>query len=285
MSENQEMPKGRTIALGTLVFFGGFAVMVLEIAGARYLQPYFGGAFYVWTSQIGVVMLALALGYAVGGRLADRWKRAHVLGAVLVAAGIFILLISKVAPGVLDGIIDRHAQVTTPAETTEMYVTGPSSDLLSELPSDFMENETEQEAIAAAPEEVVNEIPAIWQKLDPAMGSGVVFLFPCFALAMITPYIIRLAAHKVANVGTLSGTVYAASTAGSIGGVFVTAYLLIDLWANTQIFFFTGLLTSVWLVYASLLIIYGPKLLQNNIIGPCPADGASGRSRGSRGSV
>lgn len=243
MSENQEMPKGRTIALGTLVFFGGFAVMVLEIAGARYLQPYFGGAFYVWTSQIGVVMLALALGYAVGGRLADRWKRAHVLGAVLVAAGIFILLISKVAPGVLDGIIDRHAQVTTPAGTTEMYVTEPSSDLLSELPSDFMENETEQEAIAAAPEEVVNEIPAIWQKLDPAMGSGVVFLFPCFALAMITPYIIRLAAHKVANVGTLSGTVYAASTAGSIGGVFVTAYLLIDLWANTQIFFFTGLLT------------------------------------------
>ncbi len=217
--------------------------MVLEIAGARYLQPYFGGAFYVWTSQIGVVMLALALGYAVGGRLADRWKKAHVLGGVLVAAGIFILLISKVAPGVLDGIIDRHAQVTTPAETTEMSVTESGSDLLSGLPSDFMENEIEQEAIAAAPEEVVNEIPAIWQKLDPAMGSGVVFLFPCFALAMITPYIIRLAAHKVANVGTLSGTVYAASTAGSIGGVFVTAYVLIDLWSNTQIFLFTGLLT------------------------------------------
>ncbi|SVD05690.1 uncharacterized protein METZ01_LOCUS358544, partial [marine metagenome] len=36
--------------MGVLVFLGGFAVMVLEIVGARYLQPWFGGAFYVWTS-------------------------------------------------------------------------------------------------------------------------------------------------------------------------------------------------------------------------------------------
>lgn len=243
MSENQEMPRGRTIALGALVFFGGFAVMVLEIAGARYLQPYFGGAFYVWTSQIGVVMLALALGYAIGGRLADRWKRAHILGGMLVAAAIFILLIPNVAPEVLDAIIERHAQAATTPVSAEVPETEPDSDLLSGLPSDFIESETEKKTIAPAPEEVVTEVPAIWQKLDPAMGSGVVFLFPCFALAMITPYIIRLAAHKVANVGTLSGTVYAASTAGSIGGVFVTAYVLIDVLSNTEIFLFTGLLT------------------------------------------
>ena len=103
------MPAGRTIALGALVFFGGFAVMVLEIVGARYLQPYFGGAFYVWTSQIGVVMLALAIGYAIGGRLADRRRRASDLGMVLIAAGIFILLIPTTAPKVLDAIVDRHA--------------------------------------------------------------------------------------------------------------------------------------------------------------------------------
>ena len=46
--------------------------MVLEIVGARFLQPFFGGSFYIWTSQIGVVMLALALrGWRpVGGSLA-----------------------------------------------------------------------------------------------------------------------------------------------------------------------------------------------------------------------
>jgi len=99
MADSPATPRGRTIALGVLVFFGGFAVMVLEIVGARYLQPYFGGAFYVWTSQIGVVMLALALGYAIGGRLADRGKRARILGAILLPAGVFILAILELARG------------------------------------------------------------------------------------------------------------------------------------------------------------------------------------------
>ena len=45
-----------------IVFLGGFAIMVLEIAGARFLPQYFGSSFYVWVSQIGMVMAALALG-------------------------------------------------------------------------------------------------------------------------------------------------------------------------------------------------------------------------------
>ena len=217
--------------------------MVLEIVGARYLQPYFGGAFYVWTSQIGVVMLALALGYAIGGRLADRWKRAQILGGMLVAAGIFILLIPDVAPKVLDALVERHTQAVATPAATKGAEPEATSELISELPLEFTQAEGEEAEIAPAPQEAVSEVPAIWQKLDPAMGSAVVFLFPCFALAMITPYIIRLAAHKVANVGTLSGTVYAASTAGSIGGVFATAYVLIDHLSNTELFCFTGLLT------------------------------------------
>ena len=76
--------------MGALVFFGGFSVRVLDIVGARYLQPWFGGAFYVWTSQIGVVMLALALGYAIGGKLADRWRRAQYLGAMLAVAAVVV---------------------------------------------------------------------------------------------------------------------------------------------------------------------------------------------------
>ena len=234
--------RGRTIILGVLVFLGGFAVMVLEIVGARYLQPWFGGAFYVWTSQIGVVMLALAMGYAIGGRVADRQKRSSGLGLVLIGAGIFILFIPEAAPKVLNAIVDRHATDATPPSAV---VSGnePASELVSELPLDFTLNEESNPTIDPEPNEEVPEVPVIWRKLDPALGSAVVFLWPCFALAMIAPYIIRLAAHKVARVGTLSGTVYAASTAGSIGGVFVTAYILIDHLSNTEIFRFTGLLT------------------------------------------
>ena len=59
----------RTLSAATLVFLGGFAVMVLEIIGARYLAKDFGGSFYVWVSQIGVILIALALGYYIGGAL------------------------------------------------------------------------------------------------------------------------------------------------------------------------------------------------------------------------
>ena len=230
--------------------------MVLEIVGARYLQPWFGGAFYVWTSQIGMVMLALALGYGVGGHLADRFKKARFLTLLLAPAGIFILLIPQMAPGVLDGIVDRHGRMKNLANATEpspVKTLQPNTfefetNLLSEIPNEFLEgnSSTAESNLPAPPPDDASapaEIPAIWRKLDPAIGSAVVFLFPCFVLAMISPFMVRLASRQVAHVGTVSGLVYAASTVGSIGGVFVSAYVLIDLFTNTQIFQMTGGLT------------------------------------------
>ena len=118
------------------------------------------------------------------------------------------------------------------------------TNLLADLPADFLEgNRTAPIAAAPPPVETVVELPLIWQKLYPAFGSAVFFLLPCFALAMISPYMIRLAAQQVTHVGTVSGLVYAASTAGSIGGVFVTAYFLIDHLEHRQIYQLTAGLT------------------------------------------
>jgi hypothetical protein len=238
---------GRTAALGALVFFGGFAVMVLEIVGARYLQPWFGSAFYVWVSQIGVVMLALAMGYAVGGKLADHWKHARYLAALLVPAAVFIFIIPKFAPKILDAIVDRHAQTAEAGAVTEEPPADEKSGLLSGLDPEFLEgnsNDTNGPPPPPEPEDQgAAEVPAIWKKLDPAIGSAVVFLLPCFALAMISPYMIRIAAQQVSSIGTVSGLVYSASTVGSIGGVFVTAYVLIDHFHNDTIFYLTGGLT------------------------------------------
>ena len=61
----------RKMMATVLVFLGGFVIMVLEIVGARYLAKDFGSSFYVWTSQIGVILIALAAGYYVGGAMAD----------------------------------------------------------------------------------------------------------------------------------------------------------------------------------------------------------------------
>jgi len=172
------------LAATSYVFLGGFAIMVLEIIGARFLAKDFGGSFYVWISQIGVILIALALGYAIGGALADRFKRARFLAGPLAVAGVFVLLIPNFTPGLVKAIVMRH-------------------------PLD-------------------RDIPLIWQKLDPVLGSTLIFFLPCFMLAILSPYTIRLAARQIERVGTISGMVYSASTVGSIAGVFVSGYVLID---------------------------------------------------------
>lgn len=183
------------------VFLGGFAVMVLEIVGARYLAKDFGGSIYVWISQIGVILIALAIGYAAGGALADRFQRIRSLALPLFIAGAFTLLIPDLTPRLLEAIVLRH-------------------------PAD-------------------REIPLLWQKLDPALGSFVVFFLPCCVLAVLSPYMTRMAAHRLDQVGTISGLIYAASTLGSIAGVFVSGYVLIDHFDVPAIFRGTGVLTVV----------------------------------------
>lgn len=182
-----------------LVFLGGFAVMVLEIVGVRFLAKDFGGTFYVWISQIGMVMAALALGYFFGGWYADRDPRPSRLAWLLAPAGLFTLSLPELSPPMIGAIVNRH-------------------------PLD-------------------HDIPLIWQKLDPALGSAVLFLLPCFALAILSPFTTRLAAQQLDKVGSASGRVYAASTVGSIAGVFVSGYLLLDILTLPAIFRATGLLT------------------------------------------
>jgi predicted MFS family arabinose efflux permease len=53
---------------------------------------------------------------------------------------------------------------------------------------------------------------------------------------------IRLATRRIESVGAISGMVYAASTVGSIAGVFVSGYILIDYFEVPQIFRWTGIL-------------------------------------------
>ena len=173
--------------------------MVLEIIGARYLAKDFGGSFYVWISQIGVILIALALGYAVGGALADRFQRAGFLAIPLGLAGIAMILIPEFTPPLIDRIVLRH----------------PTN----------------------------REIPALWKKLDPVLGSTLVFFLPCFVLAILPPYMIRFAARRLERVGTISGLIYSASTIGSIAGVFVSGYILIDYMSVPNIFRGTGALT------------------------------------------
>ena len=75
-------------------FLAGMFVMTLEMLGFRLLAPYFGYSIYVWGSLIGIIMLALSCGYAIGGSLADRYPRTSVLYGMVFFAGLLTAIIS-----------------------------------------------------------------------------------------------------------------------------------------------------------------------------------------------
>ncbi len=77
----------------------GAAIMVVEILGAKMLSPFVGLSHFVWTAQIAVTLVALACGYYVGGRLADRSQKPGTLyGAILAAAGYLVLTVLVCEP-------------------------------------------------------------------------------------------------------------------------------------------------------------------------------------------
>src|SRR5262249_44167380 len=66
-------PQMRLFLLLTAIVTGAL-VMALEVVGARVIGAFYGVSLFVWTSLIAVTLLALAAGYAAGGRYADRMR-------------------------------------------------------------------------------------------------------------------------------------------------------------------------------------------------------------------
>lgn len=83
---------GGRAGLFLTVFVTGAAVMVIELLGTRMIAPFYGASLYVWSSLISITMIALALGYFVGGRWADRAERTG-LSLVIALAGLLTLTI------------------------------------------------------------------------------------------------------------------------------------------------------------------------------------------------
>ena len=77
----------------SLAFGSGFAVLTIEIAGARLIAPVFGLSVVPWTAVIGVILTALAAGSHVGGRLADagRVSLSKVLAVASLTGGLPVI--------------------------------------------------------------------------------------------------------------------------------------------------------------------------------------------------
>ena len=56
--------------LYAIIFISGGAILALELLASRIMTPYFGVSLYIWTGILSITLIALALGYWLGGRLA-----------------------------------------------------------------------------------------------------------------------------------------------------------------------------------------------------------------------
>jgi spermidine synthase len=76
----------RPSSLELIAFVVGASALGSEIAAARLMAPYFGASTIIWANTIATVLVALSVGYAIGGRLADRDGSRRGLGKIVLAA-------------------------------------------------------------------------------------------------------------------------------------------------------------------------------------------------------
>ena len=91
--------------IACMAFISGFCIMTIEMLGARILSPYFGGSLSVWGSIITIFMLALALGYLLGGRLSTRTPSGVTYASFFIGAALFSVPIILFADIVMNPIM------------------------------------------------------------------------------------------------------------------------------------------------------------------------------------
>jgi spermidine synthase len=85
-----------------LVFVVGISTLGAEIAAARLMAPFFGASTIVWANTIGVVLVALSVGYWLGGRLGDRYPSVRSLCLVVMLSALLLALVPLVAQPFFD---------------------------------------------------------------------------------------------------------------------------------------------------------------------------------------
>ncbi|MHC4953913.1 MAG: fused MFS/spermidine synthase [Planctomycetota bacterium] len=167
-----------------LAFLTGTAVMVFEFAAPNLFRAYFGQTIYVWANVIGVILAALAAGYALGGRWADATDSVVPLVVVIGFAGVYGMLVAWLGPALC--------------------------------------------AWLAGPEEYTPDGALRAFFAQSLAASVVLFGPPLVALGMATPLMVKRAS-KHWPVGRASGLIFSVGTVGSLCGIYLTTFVLVEL--------------------------------------------------------
>ena len=102
-------------------FITGFAVLVFELASFRLLAPYFGVSTYVTGSIINTILLALSIGYILGGYAADKYKSGRLPYLVILASTVYLFLIYAVYPQILHSLSFRSVILGSSVAILSMF--------------------------------------------------------------------------------------------------------------------------------------------------------------------
>ena len=171
------MTRLQRLVVYSAVAINGAAVMALELLGTRIVGGFYGTSLFVWGALISVTLVAMAVGYVIGGALAKRLA----LPIASAVASVLVALVPPLARTVLaatDGLGARSGALTS---------------------------------------------------------AALLFFLPIAALSMTGPVAISLLLKDVERSGKVSGTTLALSTAGSVVGTLLLAFILLPVMRTTVV--------------------------------------------------
>ncbi len=101
--------------LYVFIFVVGTGSLGAEIAAARLMAPFFGASTIVWANTIGIVLVALSIGYWIGGKIADRHPHQRGMSLMVMAAATMLALVPLVARPLFDVSVDALDSISAGA--------------------------------------------------------------------------------------------------------------------------------------------------------------------------
>lgn len=115
LTSARPLSRSDDVFIGLIVFLGGLTSIGTELSLSRLIAPFFGDSTFIWANVIGLTMTFLAIGYALGGRLADRYPRLWVLYSITAVAAVWSALLPHLSRPILQFSLNAFEEVAVGA--------------------------------------------------------------------------------------------------------------------------------------------------------------------------